>query len=65
MDRSGRAPGSFGLTGTAGLQLKAPAKKFGLQKPKQAAARPAASSVFGAAAMEDTLDVLEKEGWMA
>ena len=60
MDRSGRAPGSFGLTGTAGLQLKAPAKKFGLQKPKQAAARPATSSVFGAAAMEDTLDVKEE-----
>ena len=59
MDRSGRAPGSFGLTGAAGLQLKPTAKKFGLQKPKQAA-RPTSSSVFGAAAMEDTLDVSQE-----
>ena len=59
MDRSGRAPGTFGLTGAAGLQLKVPAKKFGLQKPKQAA-RLTSGSVFGAAAMEDTLDVSQE-----
>ena len=59
MDRSGRAPNALGLTGTAGLQLKKPAKKFGLQKPKQAA-RPASGSVFGDAAVEDSLDVSEE-----
>ena len=59
MDRSGRAPNAFGLTGAAGLQLKKPAKKFGLQKPKQAA-RPTSGSVFGDAAVEDTLDVSEE-----
>ena len=59
MDRSGRAPNAFGLTGSAGLQLKKPAKKFGLQKPKQAA-RPTSGSVFGDAAVEDTLDVSEE-----
>ena len=59
MDRSGRAPSALGLTGTAGLQLKKPAKKFGLQKPKQAA-RPTSGSVFGDAAVEDSLDVSEE-----
>ena len=59
MDRSGRAPNALGLTGTAGLQLKKPAKKFGLQKPKQAA-RPTSNSVFGDAAVEDSLDVSEE-----
>ena len=59
MDRSGRAPNALGLTGTAGLQLKKPAKKFGLQKPKQAA-RPTSGSVFGDAAVEDSLDVSEE-----
>ena len=41
LSRAGKAPGSLGLSGTAGLQLKAPAKKYGLQK-----ARPTASA-FG------------------
>jgi len=49
LSRAGAAPGSLGLSGSAGLQLKAPAKKFGLQPPpgKKPVARPAAASVFG------------------
>ena len=63
MDRSGQQPGAFGLTGTAGLQLKKPpAKKFGLQKPKlQAAlARPAGGSVFGESALDESESVQEE-----
>ena len=60
-DRSGTAPGAMGLTGAAGLQLKKPAKKFGLQKPAKAVmGRPATGSVFGAAALDDAMDVKEE-----
>ena len=48
LSRAGRAPDSLGLTGNAGLQIKAP-KKFGLQKPSRLA-RPAAGSAFGGGA---------------
>lgn len=37
LSRAGQSPGSLGLTGSAGLQLKAP-KKYGLHKPVQRAA---------------------------
>ena len=49
--RSGQQPGAFGLTGSAGLQLKPKTglagKKYGLQKP---AKKP---NVFGAAAEQE------------
>jgi len=44
LSRAGQAPGSFGLKGSAGLQLKAP-KKYGLQKPVKT---PGAATVFAA-----------------
>lgn len=59
LSRAGAKPGSFGLSGSAGLQLKAPTKKFGLQPPpgKKALARPSgAASVFSGADAEDDLD---------
>ena len=57
LSRAGKAPGSLGLSGTAGLQLKAPAKKYGLQK-----ARPTASA-FGR--LEDDGEVDESVGQAA
>lgn len=55
LSRAGKQPEKLGLTGTAGLQLKPP-KKFGLQRPAKALARPAAASAFGGGSDDDLDD---------
>jgi len=59
LSRAGQAPGSFGLKGSAGLQIKPP-KKYGLQKPVRA---PAAAAVFRP--VEDELDEAQETVGMA
>ena len=63
LSRAGAAPGSLGLTGTAGLQFKP--KKFGLQKPKPLAAAgfgaaAGSASIFGEVADDDPVSVREE-----
>ena len=55
LSRAGVKPGSFGLTGSAGLQLKpAAGKKFGLNLAKPKKPAPTASAFAGA--LDDELD---------
>ncbi len=60
LSRAGLQPGAFGLKGSAGLQLKAPAKKYGLQKPLK---RFGGCTVFASA--DDDLDDEQESVGMA